>query len=206
MQIKPFTSILLSITLTLGSSCLLNAQKLSKEEGKKLQAELKVFAKNPEKLKAQKVEVEELTSTENMRNAQYIDMKSKIRKQENELKTIDDNITTQRLELGKLNIALQSPQNITKVLTQSRAIYRVQIGAYSNLMLAQALQTQANFEVETMENGAKRYLVGKFVSLNEAYKLVQKLRNTGAQAFAVGYLDNKRLDNLKEMPTEFMPK
>lgn len=206
MQTKLFPLVFLGILMAFGLPCALPAQKLSKEETKKLQAELKTLAKNPDKLKAQKKISEELTSTENMRNAQYIDMKSKIKAQENNIKALDDQITTHNIELGKLNVSLQAPQTPTKVDAPKRAIYRIQIGAYSNGTLAQALQNQQNFEVEPIENGLKRYLVGKFTSYKEADKLVVKLRNIGAQAFIVGYLDGKRLGNLKEMPSEFMQK
>lgn len=198
--------------LVLASPTCLLAQKLSKEEAKRLQAELKALAKSPEKLKAQKAESEEHSVTENVRNAQLIDMKAKLKKQENELAKADNDILTNKLALDKLSVALQTPPkntgigNLNKNATQTRALYRVQIGAYINPNIAQVMQTQENFEIETMDTGMKRYLVGKFVSYQEANRFTQKLRTVGAQAFMVGYLDGKRLGNLKEMPVEFMQK
>jgi hypothetical protein len=186
---------------------------LSKEETKRLQAELKALAKSPEKLKAQKAESEELSVTENVRNAQLIDMKAKLKKQENEIAKADNDILTSKLAVDKLSVALQTPTppktgagNVNKNTTQSRAIYRVQIGAYINPNIAQVMQSQESFEIEPMDTGMKRYLVGKFVSYQEANRFTQKLRAVGAQAFMVGYLDGKRLGNLKEMPVEFMQK
>ena len=204
-------SLLLSFCAIVLLPCTLFAQtKLTKEEAKKLQNELKTLAKNPQKLKSAKIELEELSVTENMRNAQTLDLQAKIKKQENELKSLEEDINNQKVELNKMSIALQAPQKVkvNKIPTNARAIYRVQIGAYRNAEIAQTLQSTDNFEIEPIEseNGMKRYLVGKFTSFQEANKLVQKLRKTGAQAFAVGYLDGKRLGNLKEMPVEFMQK
>lgn len=203
MKANYFYPTLLNLCLMLCLPTVLFAQqKLSKDEAKKLKQELNALSKSLEKWKAQKTEAEELKVTENIRNATLLDLKSRANKQDSESRLKDNEILAQKAELDKLSPSLQSPQTTT----QNRASYRVQVGAYFNSALAQALQAQQSFEIETMDNGMKRYLVGKFTSFNEANKFTEKLRQTGAQAFVVGYLDGKRLTNLKEMPDEFKQK
>jgi len=198
MRFTTFSSALLITLLAVAISAPLCAQKLSKEEAKKLQAELKILAKNPEKFKEQKKQFEELGVNENMRNAKFINLNAQFKTQETDTKALDDQIIEQKTLLGKQSVILQTPK--------IRAVYRVQIGAYNSIEVAQMLQNQLNFEIETLPTGMKRYLVGKFTSFQEANNLVQKLRNTGAQAYTVGYLDGTRLNNLKEMPVELMLK
>jgi hypothetical protein len=181
------------------------AQKISKEEQKRLQAELKALAKQPEKLKALKAESEELMVTENVRNAQFINLNAKLKQQETDIKKLDE--TVARAEADKNSPILKSPQEgnvINKNNTKSLAMFRVQIGAYLSPQLAQSLQVKEGFEIEPMDNGMKRYLIGYFVSFQEAQVFKERLVRLGAQAYTVGYLNGKRVENLKDMPTQYL--
>ncbi len=191
MQRPYIYSICLSLLLIFTLPTLLYAQK--KKKDKKLSLTVEQWQNLKKEMKQFEADIQ-------LRNAQELDLKSQASQQQILLEKAEKDILANENELGKLR-----GTNILKepLKPKSRAYYRVQIGAYFNPALAQALQNQQNFEIEPLENGMKRYLVGKFTKFGEATKFAEKLRNANQQAFVVGYLDDKRIENLKQMPDEF---
>ncbi|GAB4408517.1 MAG: hypothetical protein OHK0053_35250 [Microscillaceae bacterium] len=164
-----------------------------------LDSEIKALLKNPAQYKALKEEDRYLKQEVATHQLVLEQMRDEEVRAKSRLLEQDQQIALLRQEINQLSMRLTSPA----VVASGKAFFRVQIGAYRNANLASALAENARFFIEDHPNQMKRFLLGNFASYWEAQRLVDKLKKEGAQAFVVGYLNNTRLANLKEMPQEY---
>ena len=171
-----------------------NKNNLSKSEKEALLKELKNLKKNPERLQVYNKALEIAKSSEIVKKTAFDESIADKNKINDRLKELTTEVLSLETIYKENSVKLQAS-------ALNKASYKVQIGAYSNPYLSN-MPAQKAFEIETAPNGTKRYLIGKFESLREARKFAEKLRRRGAEAFVVGYLEGKRLETLKNMPTE----
>ncbi|NJL13818.1 MAG: SPOR domain-containing protein [Microscillaceae bacterium] len=164
-----------------------------------LDSEIKALRKNPAQYKALKEEDRYLKQEVATHRLVLEQMRDEEARAKSRLLEQDQQIALLRQEINQLSMRLTSPS----IASSAKAYFRVQIGAYRNAKLATALAENTRFFIEDHPNQMKRFLLGNFTSYWEAQKLVDKLKKEGAQAFVVGYLNNTRLANLKEMPQEY---
>lgn len=202
------------IALTLLVSILSNslyAQTMSRAEERQLLEELKALQKDPYRLLQMKKQNENLAN-EILQKEKFFSLQNANREALIDELGKKDSVTfylrDQVIKMENRNLTSGSIGDTTSLinrpsLANTKAFFRVQIGAYRNKRLAKNLNTKYKFITEVGGNGLKKYLIGDFPSYEEAKKLTQYLARKGAQAFVVGYLDNKRLSSLRQMPKEY---
>lgn len=181
-------------------------QKLTKEEIKQLKAEIATLSKNPAKYKQIRKENETLNQNipkikklidEKTTSQAYLmqDNDQKMLKL-HDLETQTSFYTNNKEKNGK-NYASSKGQ----VSRTENIIYRVQIGNYTNPEIQNFLEKNPesnNFVVENAGIG-KRYILGEFVTQEEARNFSNLLIKRGGQSFVIAYRNGKRLNNLKEL-------
>lgn len=174
------------------------AQTLSRQEKKALEKELNILSKNLERFKEIKEEDQYLSREISQKRIKFGEEFSSLNQKQDSLNQQERRLTTLREKAWQLGNRLSSsPDQSAEVL------FRVQIGAYRNQRLAVALSGRGNFFMDDSPQGIKRYMLGTFGSYWEAKGFANELNNSGAQAFVVGYLEGKRIENLKQMPEKF---
>lgn len=209
------TARIICIVLLVGFfSSSLKAQ-MSKAEERQLLEELKALQKDPYQLKQMKREYDDLENnilqkekfleSQNAINETLLDQLGRKDSAIFSLRNLVIQMENRTLTSGPDSATGSSGIDITRpTLENAKAYFRVQIGAYRNRKLAKSLKANYKFITEQGNDGLKKYLIGDFRSYDEAKKLTQYLTRKGAQAFVVGYLDNKRLNTLRLMPKEYL--
>lgn len=208
---KRVSIICLSLLITILATPL-SAQELSKAAERQLLEELKGLRKDPAKLKRMQREDKDLANDIKQQQMFY---ERQYQNRENLLDDLgkkDSTIFYLRdlvIKKENQNRTLTSSRDTTSLVSRpnldnAKAYFRVQIGAYRNRKLAKSLQTNYKFITEQGSDGLKKYMIGDFLSYEEAKSLTKYLTRQGAQAFVVGYLDNKRLSTLRQMPKEYL--
>jgi cell division protein FtsB len=190
---KTFISIILTFSLFLVSIPLQaqNNESLNKEI-KSLMKDLKKYKSLKEEDKMLEAEIATLQKQVSMNRLLF-------KATENELAQKDLEIANLRNEVGSLGRKVTSSAD-GKL---HEVVFRVQIGAYQNQKIATILENQTNFIKETSPEGLTKFMLGNFTSYHEAKQFSEKLGNAGAQSYVVGYVDNVRVPNLKQMPVEY---
>ncbi len=187
------------IGLLLLSTCFSFAQNLIRQERKILERELKDLERNPERFKALKEEDQQLTREINAKKLSLSQIFDQYSKEQGLLNQKEQALIELRDEVWRSGSKLTS----TADKTQQEVVFRVQIGSYRNLRLANQLNNATNFFIEDSPQGTKRYMMGTFQSYWEAKYFAGQLIGNGAQAFVVGYLKGVRIENLKQMPENY---
>ena len=181
-------SVKLVFILFLSSAFLLtsvdvNAQTISKKRKKVLKKELKALKKDPAKydkmLKKNAAEKKEM-EVENTRLKTAV---SYLEEQNNLLKMQID-------ELDARYSALLEKQNNTSL--PDGIAYQVQMGYYQYLNLASFNEQMKTIKAEEVD-GAKRYVVGHFLELEDAIQFRDDIKKLGIEdAFVSQYINGER--------------
>lgn len=181
-------SVKLVFILFLSSAFLLtsvdvNAQTISKKRKKELKKELKALKKDPAKydkmLKKNAAEKKEMED-ENTRLKTAV---SYLEEQNNLLKMQID-------ELDARYSALLEKQNNTSL--PDGIAYQVQMGYYQYLNLASFNEQMKTIKAEEVD-GAKRYVVGHFLELEDAIQFRDDIKKLGIEdAFVSQYINGER--------------
>ncbi len=177
-----------------------SAQEMSKAEERALKKELRDLKRDLNRYQRMKMEDQAL-------DAQISNKEGFLSTQGLVLDELNRQLTDRDQEIAMLE--QEKIQHGTRLTTSSvdgkeqRVFFRVQIGAYQNKRIAEALSQNVNFSVEQGDGGLTKYMIGQFNSYQEAKQLAESLIDQGAQAFVVGYIDNSRVSNLKQMPKEY---
>ena len=208
--VKLYFALVLFLSLT---TTIATAQVLSKEEKKALKKELKELSKNPERLQQMKDESKELDLEMKDKESLVTDKSFWVDDLDRQLKAKDQEIDLLIKERSDLSIQLTSSGNkdttsftntVNKVNTKE-VYFSVQIGAYKNLKFVEKLKNHTNFTIEEdNSSGYKKFLIGKFNTYKEAKNLTKMLSKSGAQCFVVGYQNNTRVTNLKQLPAKYL--
>lgn len=191
-----FTTALLFLVFTQNS----RAQTLTSQEERDLREELKMLKKDPYRF--QQMKKEDATLDLQLRNKEAELTKQVFildeRNEEAFMKdTLIESLREKRLALEKPNSTIKYTSSATG---QSQEIYfRVQIGAYKNKKLVKKLEKAYNLVLEE-RNGFTKFMIGQFSSYWEAKNLSKFLNKSGAQAYVVGYKDDVRVPDLKDLP------
>ncbi len=184
----------------------IHAQNLSKEELKRLKADISALAKNPEKYKKMKDDNDKY-------NQQIMQQRKKLEEAKNieiavnktkEDKVLEEHAKDMSLTTYKNNTTDSSGKIYANTKDGNRTenvVYRVQIGNYRNPEIQNFLDKNPDSNNFLVEDGGagKRYILGDFPTQEEARSLSNLFRNTGGQSFVVAYRNGKRLNNLKEL-------
>ena len=208
--VKLYFALVLFLSLT---TTIATAQILSKEEKRALKKELKELSKNPERLQQMKNESKELDLEMRDKESLVTDKSFWVDDLDRQLKAKDQEIDLLIKERSDLSIQLTSSSKkdttsftnpVTNINTKE-VYFSVQIGAYKNLKFVEKLKNQTNFTVEEdNSSGYKKFMIGKFDTYKEAKNLTKTLSKSGAQCFVVGYQNNTRVSNLKQLPAKYL--
>ncbi len=182
-----FTTALIFITL------LATAQdtKELKKEVKKLKIE------QLKKLKDEAAKADEETAT---KIAQINVKKAELDRLNNEdIKKRDEGIAYFEEQLRKVKKDRPDVNAAKPERASTKCSFSVQVGAYRSKDLAQYIENNPNFGIETDEKGYKKYMLGFFTSYWEAKSFSKYLNQIGAQTYVVGFYNGKRIPDLKDM-------
>lgn len=199
-----FLTSLLTFLMLLLLSLPATSQELSKEELSQLKKELKLLKKNPARLQQMRNESNSLDRQYQEKDAEYTEQLLVFDQLSAEAYTRDTLLNSLQRQRQSMNATrLTSPDN-NPYQVDARAFFRVQVGAYRNSDLAKSLENQFNFVIEDdPQGGMSKYMIGSFKNYWEAKSLATYLIGGGSEAFVVGYLDNQRVNSLKDMPQEY---
>jgi exonuclease VII large subunit len=179
------------------------AQELSKDEKKEWKQKAKEYKRNPAALKdlveerdRYRRESQELASQINELEVEKTNRRSRIAQLEREL-------TRMQNSLAETQSALDQAQNSGPVNPRpsggmdddmSGIVFRVQIGAYSELGMPADLNTEGdNMQLEE-ENGLQKIIVGKFRDIERAEMMRGYMQQIGIpDAWVVAYQDGVRV-------------
>lgn len=180
------------------------AQELSKDEKKEWKQKAKEYKRNPAALKdlveerdRYRRESQELAGQINELEVEKTNRRSRIAQLEREL-------TRMQNSLADTQSALDQAQNSGPVNTQptgggmdndmSGIVFRVQIGAYSELGMPADLNTEGdNMQLEE-EDGLQKIIVGKFRNIEQADMMRGYMQQIGIpDAWVVAYQDGLRV-------------
>jgi len=157
-----------------------NAQsKMSRSEKKQIKKELRNYRKNPETYKKKKI------------------------KQKETVQNLEDEVESLKAELSEKDIQIVKLENLidelmTKLETAldddlpSGTVYKVQMGYYEQLNLSSFNEKKRYLRAEEID-GAKRYTVGYFNTVEEAMQFANDIKKLGIEdAFVSQYIDGER--------------
>lgn len=187
--------ILLSITFILFVTYQSNAQGNNDKELKKEVKKLKI-----EQLKKLKDEAAKADEESANKMAQINTKKAELDRLNNEdIKKRDEGIAYFEEQLRKVKKDRPDVNATKPDRSNTKCSFSIQIGAYKNKDLAQYIENNPNFGIETDEQGYKKYMLGFFTSYWEAKKFSEYLNQLGAQTYVVGFYNGKRVPDLKDM-------
>lgn len=153
--------------------------QMSKSEKKQIKKELKNYRKNPEIYKKKKI------------------------KQKETVQSLEEEVESLKAELAEKELQLIKLENlIDELMTKlelaldddlpSGTVYKVQMGYYQQLDL-QSFNEQKRYLRAEDVNGAKRYTVGYFKTLEDAMQFANDIKQLGIEdAFVSQYIDGER--------------
>lgn len=120
----------------------------------------------------------------------------------------DNNVAIESLaaEKDKNQATIKELEEKSKQKSERKAIpsegvfFTIQIGAFNKMNLSNLInQNEADLSIETDQSGLKKYLLGGYLTYDEAAESRKKLRKLGAKdAWIVAYKDGKRV-NMNEV-------
>lgn len=181
------------------------AQKLSKEETKKVKEELKNYMKHPETYKAK---VDEAQTNKDSSEAQLSRLKSDLQtSQANEAelqKKIlmgDEQTKLLQEENAKLNETVAAAKEADLRSTPTKGtVYKIQLGMYKGFNINKYFDQSRYLGYEEVD-GMNRYIISYFPDQETALKFVADIRKMGVRdAFVAKYIDGTRVFEWSENP------
>jgi small-conductance mechanosensitive channel len=196
MRILFLTALLL---LAFGTTAIVQAQELSKEEKKEWKKKAKEYKRNPAALKSLAESVDRYKSEANEYAAQINEMeadkanrRSRLAQIERENTELQDKLAAALNELDQLR---RSPPAQPQMDQPMRGlVFRVQLGAYEKLNLPATLDGEDdNMDLE-MVDGLQKIIIGKYPDVESADALRDYMRKLGIpDAWVVAYQDGVRI-------------
>lgn len=160
------------------------AQKLSKEEKKALQKELKELQKNPAKYKALKEAIEERKVNLNKLDGQLAEISTSITEVQSQIVEKDKRIKELGDEFARIQTENKDTQKVVKKETNADGIvYKVQVPVDESSLYEEISEIDGKkrpvFSGEQDEDGKKKYTFGYFKDKKDAEtfkKYLQTLR------------------------------
>jgi hypothetical protein len=188
-------TLLFSVSLAFDASA-----QLSKQERKGLKKQAKGLAKNPEDLKELLDENNSLKGQVRSLNSQVTDLQgamggkdAKISELQNQISEMRAQVAASQKEVSDMRKAM-GEKKAAPALDDSGVWFKVQVGAFKNIDMAEYFKNNDNFSGETGEDGLQRITLGRFRDYWEADKFKKALRDMGVrQAWIVPYKDGARV-------------
>ena len=179
----------------------LQAQELSRDEKKEWKRKAKDFKRNPAALKdlveekdRYKREAQELSSQINELEVEKTNRRSRIAQLERELTRLQNSLaeTQSALDRAESSDAPQQPPVASDDM--SGIVFRVQIGAFSELGMPTDLDGEGdNMDIEE-EGGMQKIIIGKFRDIDRAEMVRSYMQRIGIpDAWVVAYQDGTRV-------------
>lgn len=153
--------------------------KMSRSEKKAIKKELKNYRKNPEIYQKKKIKQKETVAT-----------------LEDEVEKLNIELAEKELQIAKLNDLVDELMNKLEVAldddTPDGTVYKVQMGYFQHLNLESFNGEKRYVRAEEID-GAKRYTIGYFKSLEDAMKFTNDIKKLGIEdAFVSQYINGRR--------------
>jgi septal ring factor EnvC (AmiA/AmiB activator) len=176
------TKVFALLTISLFAVSTASAQKLSKQEKKKLKKELKQYKKNPVTYKKAKEKTKEKLD---QRDETIVELTKQLDEQNTRLREMQDSLSA----LGKKYRNLMAAGSTS---IPAGTVYAVQIGYFELLQLDEFNSRVRTIRAENQEGG-KRYVIGYFTNLNQAKQFGEEIKTIGIDdAFVSQYINGKR--------------
>ena len=180
------------------------AQKLPKDEAKRIKDELKEYMKHPETYKAK---VDEQKAAQDASDAQITSLKGEL---ETAKATADDlqkkvadsdaKITQMQEESDKAKEAVVAAKETDMKNTPKGTVYKIQLGMYRGLNINKYFDQSRYLGYEEID-GMNRYVISYFPDEETALKFVSDIRKLGIRdAFVAKYIDGTRVYEWSENP------
>lgn len=188
----------LAIIFSLGLVIEASAQ-LSKAERKELKKQAKVLKKNPEELKELMDENNSLKGQNRSLSNQVGELQEKISDKDVRIAELQKEVNDMRAKVASAEKAMSDmkksmAEKKPAALDDSGVWFKVQVGAFKNIDMAEYFKNNENFSGETGEDGLQRITLGRFRDYWEADKFKKALREMGVkQAWIVPYRDGERV-------------
>lgn len=165
------------------STTSVQAQTLTKKERKALKKEIKQYKKNPEKWVA----------LMDRHDAEVADLEAQIAKLKEDLATVEAQNEELHRKVADLNLKYD---NLLKSMPTTDlpdgTVYQVQMGYYQQLDLVSFNNKLKVVKAEEVD-GAKRYVIGYFEDLMDAWQFASDIKALGIEdAFVTQYVDGER--------------
>jgi len=179
----------------------LQAQELSKDEKKEWKRKAKDFKRNPAALKdlveekdRYKREAQELSSQINELEVEKTNRRSRIAQLERELTRLQNSLAETQSALDRAESSDAPPRQAVAADDMSGIIFRVQIGAFSELGIPADLDGEGdNMNIEE-EGGMQKIIVGKYRDIERAEMVRSYMQKIGIpDAWVVAYQDGTRV-------------
>lgn len=175
-----------TILVLLAIPYLVSAQ--SKEEQKKLKAELKTYKKmKPDQIRQIKLNYEKKLDGLNAMTAQL----KQSRSTQDSLQQV---VNSMQGKFSAMETELQQAKSAAKKDVPQGYYYRVQLGAYKNFQVKNKPAIKDESITEEKADGMNKYVVGVFKTFEEADAFKNDMRKMGMKdAFVVPFKDSKRI-------------
>ena len=180
----------------------LQAQELSREEKREWKRKAKDFKRNPEALKdlveekdRYKREAQELSSQINELEVEKTNRRSRIAQLERELTRLQNSLAETQSALDRAESSDAPPRPAAAASEDmSGIVFRVQIGAFSELGMPADLDGEGdNMDLEE-EGGMQKIIIGKFRDIDRADRVRTYMQKIGIpDAWVVAYQDGARV-------------
>lgn len=165
------------------STSTVQAQTLSKKERKALKKEIKQYKKNPEKWVA----------LMNKHEAEVTALEEEVAKLKADIATLEAQNEELHRKIADLNLKYD---NLLKSMPTTDlpdgTVYQVQMGYYQQLDLVSFNNKLKVVKAEEVD-GAKRYVIGYFEELMDAWQFASDIKALGIEdAFVTQYVDGER--------------
>ena len=195
------------LILTLMIALIVNfsyAQKLSKDDAKRVKDELKNYNKHPEQYKAK---MDAAQADKDSSDAQMARLRAELKTaqaagSENEKRAnqAEEQIKLLQDEADKMKETVAVAKETDMKSTPKGTVYKVQLGMYRALNVNKAFDQPRYIGYEDV-NGMNRYVISHFPDQETALKFVADIRKLGIRdAFVAKYIDGTRVFEWSENP------